>query len=76
MIQVLLGWTVAAAFIGLLVVHRTALLGFTVWAAFNILSASHSGLLWSSLFGMDYTWVDSARIVVFQYVGVGMLLFA
>lgn len=76
LIQVLLGWTVAAAFVGLLVVHRTALLGFTVWAAFNILSASHSGLLWSSLFGMDYSWVDPARIVVFQYVGVGMLLFA
>lgn len=75
-LQILLGWTVAVAFVGVLVVHRTAMLGFTVWAAFNILAASHSGLLWSSLFGLDYAWVDGSRLVVFQYVGFGMLLFA
>lgn len=76
LLQVLLGWTVAVAFVAILVVHRTALLGFTVWAAFNILATSHSGLLWSSLWGLDYAWVDGSRLVVFQYVGFGMLLYA
>lgn len=74
--QLLLGWTVVFTFVAILMAHRTALLGFTFWAAFNVISASHSGFLWSSLFGLDYTWVSPERIQVFQYVGFGMLLFA
>lgn len=75
-LQLLLGWTVVVAFVALLMIHRTALLGFTLWAAFNVMMASHSALLWSNLFGLDYTWVTPERIKVFQYVGFGMLLFA
>ncbi len=74
--QVLLGWTMAASFVAVLMVHRTALLGFTVFAAFGIVTASHSALLWSSLFGLDYSWVSPEHLVVFNYVSIGMILFA
>ncbi|HPA19792.1 MAG TPA: hypothetical protein PLU30_18730 [Verrucomicrobiae bacterium] len=76
LLQLLLGWTAVAAFLAILVVHRTALLGFTMWAAFNVLMASHSALLWSSLFGLDFAWVSHEHIQVFQYVGFGLLLYA
>lgn len=76
MVQVALGWVVVGLFVAVLVIHRTALLGFTIFSAFAILSTTHSGLLWSSLFGLDYAWVSPAHLVVFNYAGIGMLLFA
>ncbi len=74
--QVALGWLVVGLFVAALIMHRTALLGFTMFSAFGVLSSTHSGLLWSSLFGLDYAWVSPAHLVVFSYCGIGMLLFA
>lgn len=76
LVQVLIGWTVVACMTGVLMARRTALLGFTLFAAFTILSASHSALLWTSLFGLDYQWVTPAHLKVFNYVGIGMVLFS
>lgn len=74
--QVVLGWVAVGLFVAVLVMHRTALLGFTIFAAFNLAVASHSALLWSSLMGLDYAWVSPEQLAVFNYTGWGLVLFA
>lgn len=74
-VQVVIGWVMVALFVAIVMVHRTGLLGFTLFAAFTIVSASHSALLWSSLTGLDYAWVTPPHLVVFNYCGIGMIFF-
>lgn len=74
-LQIIIGWLVIALFTVIVIIHRTALLGFTLFSASMVFIASHSALLWSNLTGLDYGWVSPDHIVVFKYCGVGMLLF-